>query len=158
MVKWIPRSIICWGAKCAIEQSVLRSKMFQGAKGVKKQSVLRSKVFRGVKCSLKQSVLRSKVFWGAECTEKQGVMRSKRFWVEKGAKEQGVLRSKLWLCQVCSALEKQNVRKSKVFFGAKCALAFYNTDNLMIAPIIRVLKRKIDQLVMTEVSVGVLTW
>ena len=26
-------------------------------------------------------------------------------------------------CQVCSALEKQNVPKSKVFFGAKCASA-----------------------------------
>ena len=26
-------------------------------------------------------------------------------------------------CQVCSALEKQSVPKSKVFFGAKCASA-----------------------------------
>ena len=26
-------------------------------------------------------------------------------------------------CQVCSALEKQNVPKDKVFFGAKCASA-----------------------------------
>jgi hypothetical protein len=26
-------------------------------------------------------------------------------------------------CQVCSTLEKQNVPKSKVFFGAKCASA-----------------------------------
>ena len=26
-------------------------------------------------------------------------------------------------CQVCSALEKQNVPLSKVFFGAKCASA-----------------------------------
>ena len=35
MVKWIPRSIMSWGAKCSREQSVLRSKVFQGAKGVK---------------------------------------------------------------------------------------------------------------------------
>ena len=26
-------------------------------------------------------------------------------------------------CQVCSVLEKQNVPKDKVFFGAKCASA-----------------------------------
>ena len=28
-------------------------------------------------------------------------------------------------CQVCSAHEKQNVLKDKVFFGAKCASAVY---------------------------------
>ena len=28
-------------------------------------------------------------------------------------------------CQVCSALEKQNVPRIKVFFGAKCASAAY---------------------------------
>ena len=27
-------------------------------------------------------------------------------------------------CQVCSAVEKQNVPKDKVFFGAKCASAY----------------------------------
>ena len=27
-------------------------------------------------------------------------------------------------CQVCSALEKQNVPRRKVFFGTKCASAF----------------------------------
>ena len=39
-------------------------------------------------------------------------------------------------CQVCSALEKQNVPLSKVFFGAKCASAevfiFISFQNILI--------------------------
>ena len=118
MVKWIPRIIMCWGAKCSREkrvlrskvfqgakgvweQSVLRSKLFHGGKGVKEQSVLRSKVFQGAKGVEKHSVLRNKVFWEVKSVEEEGVMRSKGFWVAKGVKEQGVLRSKLWLCHVC---------------------------------------------------------
>jgi hypothetical protein len=29
-------------------------------------------------------------------------------------------------CQVCSALEKQSVPRSKVYFGAKCASAYFS--------------------------------
>jgi len=139
MVKWIPRSIMCWGAKCSREERVLSSKVFQGAKCVKEQSVLRSKVFQGEKCVKEQSVLRSKVFqgakgvekhsvlrskvfWDAKSVEEQGVMRSKGFWVAKGVKEQGVLRSKLWLCQVCWAAKCVQLLRSKMFLRSKCSL------------------------------------
>ena len=36
-------------------------------------------------------------------------------------------------CQVCSALEKQNVPRSKVFFGAKCASALHNLHYNVLA-------------------------
>ena len=51
MVKWIPRIIMCWGAKCSREKRVLRSKVFQGAKGVGEQSVLRGKECWGGRCN-----------------------------------------------------------------------------------------------------------
>ena len=35
-------------------------------------------------------------------------------------------------CQVCSALEKQNVPKDKVFFGAKCASAASVSDLTLV--------------------------
>ena len=35
-------------------------------------------------------------------------------------------------CQVCSALEKQNVPKDKVFFGAKCALTIPGVEQTFV--------------------------
>ena len=69
MVKWIPRSIMCLGAKSSREENVFRSKVFHGGNGAEEQRVPGSKVCWEAKCSKQLNIPWGKVCWGVNCNK-----------------------------------------------------------------------------------------
>ena len=97
--------------------------MFFEAKCAEEQSVLRSKMFFEAKCAEEKSVLRSKMFFEAKRVEEQGVLGSNRCWGVKCVKEQTVTSQFEANCSFEQNVTSKVCVLSKVFFEAKCASA-----------------------------------